>query len=215
MKKLLFINLSLILFLFTNGLFLRSVSAAPGSVLWCGVTGEGKCVSSPADCPAPGYTVWDGCGSADLCCLQTMCTNTPAGQCIPATDPCPDTTIQTPDCFTGVCCGWFSRISPSCQADEIYIDIFHRCLTYGESLGRALNWAIVFAALLALVRLTIGGIQYIFSRGQPDKMESAQATMTSAIFGLILVFIAWLLIQFLGDQTPDWWKIDFFSITNP
>lgn len=102
-----------------------------------------------------------------------------------------------------------------CQEGETWVETLNACFTFGGFINTALEWLIIAAALLALFRLTVGGIQYVFSRGQPDSLEAAQATMTSAIFGLILVFIAWLLIQFVGESTPDWWKVDFFSTGGP
>jgi len=102
--------------------------------------------------------------------------------------------------------------SDSCPQGETYVATLNQCLSFGPFVTTAMNWAIMLAALLALFRLTIGGIQYIFSRGDPAKMEDAQSTLTSAIFGLILVFIAWLIIQFLGESAPSWWNLDFFDM---
>lgn len=99
-----------------------------------------------------------------------------------------------------------------CFDNETYVSTLNACFSAGGFINTTLEWLLIAAALLALFRLTVGGILYIFSQGQPDKLEAAQQTITSAIFGLILVFIAWLLIQFVGENTPSWWKVDFFSI---
>lgn len=104
---------------------------------------------------------------------------------------------------------------PDCEAGETWVETFKGCYSFGGFINTSLEWLMIAAALLALFRFTVGGIQYIFSQGQPDKLESAQQTITSAVFGLVLVFIAWVLIQFVGGNTPDWWDINFFSITSP
>ena len=61
----------------------------------------------------------------------------------------------------------------------------------------SLNTIIVIAALLAIIFMVYAGFLYIFSQGKEDKVEKAQKTMAYTIVGLILVFIAPLLIKFV------------------
>lgn len=62
---------------------------------------------------------------------------------------------------------------------------------------------IVLAALIALVMLILGGINWMTSGGDKQKTEEAQKRITNAIIGLAIVAAAWaiyrlLLTVFLG-----------------
>ncbi len=72
-----------------------------------------------------------------------------------------------------------------------------KCNTLECWVQNTLNTVIVIAALLAIVFMVYAGFLYIFSQGKEDKVEKAQKTMAYTIVGLILVFIAPLLIKFV------------------
>lgn len=54
--------------------------------------------------------------------------------------------------------------------------------------------------LLAIIYVLIGGIKYINSRGNADKVSSAKSTIIDALTGLIIAIIAISLINFIGRQ---------------
>lgn len=60
----------------------------------------------------------------------------------------------------------------------------------------AINWGVGLIALVAVVFLIIGGVKYITSSGDSKKVEEAQGTITNAVIGLVICFIA----VFLVDQ---------------
>jgi hypothetical protein len=60
-----------------------------------------------------------------------------------------------------------------------------------------INWAIGLAALAAVVMLIVAGYLYITAGGDENKVEKATKTLTFAIVGLIVCFIAVILVQFV------------------
>jgi hypothetical protein len=73
---------------------------------------------------------------------------------------------------------------------------------------RIMNFLIDSATLLAIAYVLYGGINMILARGNSAKFESAKATMSSAIQGLLMVLGAYLIISFAiafltGGKTID------------
>lgn len=63
-----------------------------------------------------------------------------------------------------------------------------------------INWAIGIAALVCVVVLIASGYKYITAAGDENKIESATKTLTFAIIGLVVCFIAVILVRFvIGD----------------
>ena len=69
----------------------------------------------------------------------------------------------------------------------------------GLFISRAINVALLIAAILVFVYLVWGGIQWISSGGDKGKTEEARARITAALVGLAVVAAAWavmLLVQY-------------------
>jgi len=63
-----------------------------------------------------------------------------------------------------------------------------------------INWAVGIAALICVVVLIFSGYKYITAAGDEQKVESATKTLTFAIIGLVVCFIAVILVKFvIGD----------------
>ena len=60
-----------------------------------------------------------------------------------------------------------------------------------------INWAIGLAALAAVVMLIAAGFMYITANGDENKIGKATKTLTFAIVGLVICFIAVMLVQFV------------------
>ncbi len=60
-----------------------------------------------------------------------------------------------------------------------------------------INWAIGIAALVCVVVLIASGYKYITAAGDENKVESATKTLTFAIIGLVVCFIAVILVRFV------------------
>lgn len=64
--------------------------------------------------------------------------------------------------------------------------------------GNALTIVFVVAILLTLYYLIRGGIQWIMSQGDKQKVASARNRIVYAIFGLVLIFLAFFIVSVVG-----------------
>lgn len=72
-----------------------------------------------------------------------------------------------------------------------------------------INWAMVIATALALIRIVTGGLQFIYASGNPKALEEARTTLTFAILGLILVILSFLFTRLIEGSLPQSWAIWF------
>ncbi|MBI4089321.1 MAG: hypothetical protein HY424_01280 [Candidatus Levybacteria bacterium] len=70
-------------------------------------------------------------------------------------------------------------------------------LGVGGVLGGFVQLFFILAAIVAVIYLIYGGIKWITSRGEKDQVESARNHIIAAIVGLIVVFLAFFLINFV------------------
>ncbi|OGD94876.1 hypothetical protein A3F02_03595 [Candidatus Curtissbacteria bacterium RIFCSPHIGHO2_12_FULL_38_9b] len=60
------------------------------------------------------------------------------------------------------------------------------------------------AATLSVFLIIIAGFKFVTSGGDPKKLESAKATLTYAIIGLVITILAFVILQvlqtFLGSE---------------
>ena len=61
----------------------------------------------------------------------------------------------------------------------------------------AVAWAIIAAAVLCIVFIFIGGISFILSGGQDEKIKQAVATIRYAIIGLVIVILSVTLVNLI------------------
>jgi hypothetical protein len=66
------------------------------------------------------------------------------------------------------------------------------------------NLAISFSVIIAVASLIIAGFRYILAIGDEEKIEKATKSLVFALVGLVVVFIAPLLVEYLTS---------FFDIT--
>ncbi|MBF6556356.1 MAG: hypothetical protein IVW52_09320 [Acidimicrobiales bacterium] len=59
------------------------------------------------------------------------------------------------------------------------------------------NWIMGLLALLATVYLTVGGVRYVMSAGDPGEVEAAKRAFRSAAAGYALAALAPVLVQIL------------------
>jgi Type IV secretion system pilin len=65
----------------------------------------------------------------------------------------------------------------------------------GPIVGAAVAFILVVAALIALFFLIWGGIRWIMSAGDKAKVDSARQTITAAIIGLVIAFLAFFILS--------------------
>lgn len=62
-------------------------------------------------------------------------------------------------------------------------------------------WLISFAGTVAVVFIIISGIRFITSGGDAKQLDQARKTLAYAILGLILIFLAFFIINFIATTT--------------
>lgn len=60
-----------------------------------------------------------------------------------------------------------------------------------------INFMTGFAALVAVILIVVAGYMFITSSGDADKVEKAGKTLSGAIVGLVIVFVARVLVEFI------------------
>lgn len=67
-----------------------------------------------------------------------------------------------------------------------------------ELINKAIAYAIMIAAFLSIVFIFVGGISFILSGGQEEKIKQAVSTIRYSIIGLIVSILSVLIVQTLG-----------------
>jgi len=62
-----------------------------------------------------------------------------------------------------------------------------------------LNWFIGAAALVCVVMIIVGGYSYMTAGGDQQRVGTATKTLTNAIIGLAICFVAVILVNFVLD----------------
>ncbi|MCD4811020.1 pilin [bacterium] len=60
-----------------------------------------------------------------------------------------------------------------------------------------INVLIGLGSVVAVAMIIVGGYTFIFSAGDPEKAEQGQRTLTGAVVGLVVVWIAGMVVKWL------------------
>lgn len=63
------------------------------------------------------------------------------------------------------------------------------------------RWALIFAGLVAVIFVILGGIKLITSSGDTKQVEAARKTITWAMLGLALILMSFAIVRFVGAIT--------------
>lgn len=67
-----------------------------------------------------------------------------------------------------------------------------------------IEYALYLSAIIAVLFIIYGGYQYMFAAGSDDKAKAGRKTLVNAIIGLVIVVLAYVIIQvvyrFLTDD---------------
>src|SRR5512133_3270310 len=85
-----------------------------------------------------------------------------------------------------------NTIQTDALGKKIHVDI-------GVLITNLLPYIFGAAAIALLIYLIIGGFQMMLSRGDPKAMQGAQAKITNAIIGFVIIVIAFFVVQLLGQ----------------
>jgi Type IV secretion system pilin len=85
-----------------------------------------------------------------------------------------------------------NQIQSSALGNKVPTDI-------GGVIGNILLYIFGAAAIALLIYLMLGGFQMMTSRGDPKAMQGAQAKITNALIGFVIIIIAFFVVQLLGQ----------------
>jgi hypothetical protein len=92
----------------------------------------------------------------------------------------------------------FSTSSASAQGLGFQVpNPFNRDMSLQDVIVLIINVAFIAAGLVAVIYLIIGGFRYVTSGGNAEAIEGAKATILNAIIGLIIIFISFLLVNYV------------------
>lgn len=60
---------------------------------------------------------------------------------------------------------------------------------------------VAFGGIALLLMLLIGGFNFLFSAGDPKKLEQARGTISQAVIGLVIMSAAYVIIALIGKFT--------------
>ncbi len=94
-------------------------------------------------------------------------------------------------------------IGSSFKMGEYTTDSITKFGTLGQLISPLLRNAILLAGIIFFILIVFGGVTYIMNAGSGDKdgMEKGQNALTSAVLGLIIVFIAYFIIRIVEYLT--------------
>ncbi|MBP9718470.1 hypothetical protein KBD59_04205 [Candidatus Gracilibacteria bacterium] len=67
-----------------------------------------------------------------------------------------------------------------------------------DLVNKGIAYAIIIAGFLSVVFIFVGGISFILSGGQEDKIKQAVSTIRYAIIGLVITVLAVIIVNALG-----------------
>jgi len=73
---------------------------------------------------------------------------------------------------------------------------------------------LIIAAILSLVYIIVGGISFILSAGNEEKIKKAVNTIRFAIIGLVVAFIAFFAVSFVANILGVPFELNFSTIVN-
>ena len=87
------------------------------------------------------------------------------------------------------------------------VDIMHadgmptRIVGIDGTFNNIINTILYVAGIVAVAMLIFGGIRFMISRGDKDKVQKAKNTVIYAIIGLILVIFSYAIVNFIISAT--------------
>lgn len=130
--------------------------------------------------------------AAGLSACQTACS---AAACVPATcSGCADgTACPGGTCSAGACV--VPASVASCSGSGMFVSpLGPGYCTIGEILEKATGWILSLVASIIILILIIGGLMYISSAGDEEKIRTSKNIILYAIIGLGIILISYALI---------------------
>lgn len=77
------------------------------------------------------------------------------------------------------------------------------CADPNSMITKLIQWVIGISGVVAVVFIIIGGISYITSSGDPNKIKQAKNTILYAVIGLVIVALAEVITAFVSSTIRD------------
>ncbi len=71
--------------------------------------------------------------------------------------------------------------------------------TLADVINILLTFLVPLAAIILFFVLVLGGYQFMFSQGNPEKVKSARAKITTGIIGFILLILSYFITSFVAS----------------
>lgn len=71
---------------------------------------------------------------------------------------------------------------------------------------------LIIAAILSLIYIIVGGISFILSAGNEEKIKKAVNTIRFAIIGLVVAFVAFFAVSFIANLMGIPFELNFATI---
>lgn len=70
--------------------------------------------------------------------------------------------------------------------------------TVGDLINTLMKFLIPLAGIILLLVLIWGGYDFLMSGGNPEKVKSAQAKITTGIIGFVLLVLSYLIVRIIS-----------------
>lgn len=90
----------------------------------------------------------------------------------------------------------YKGVRDSADPNSLCVDSFE---AIGHILANVVQILLVVAGLLAVGFIIWGGVQFIMSQGQPERIKKGKDTIANAIVGLVLVILSFLIVGFIAN----------------
>lgn len=60
-----------------------------------------------------------------------------------------------------------------------------------------INWVLGLLGIIAVIMVLVGGFQWMTAGGNEDKVEKSKKIISAAIVGLIIILLAWAIVNFV------------------
>lgn len=66
-----------------------------------------------------------------------------------------------------------------------------------QSVLNIINWVLGLLGIIAVIMILVGGFQWMTASGNEEKVEKAKKVISAAIVGLIIILLAWAIVNFV------------------
>lgn len=81
-----------------------------------------------------------------------------------------------------------------------------------QIIAAIIAFSLILAAILSLMFIILGGITFILSAGQEDKIKKAVHTIRYSIIGLVVCFVAFFVVNWIARLLDIPFELNFATI---